>query len=111
MTGLPNRRLFLNRLEWDVKHAERIGAQIALLFIDLDHFKKANDDFGHDAGDVVLRIATSRIRACVRETDTVARLGGDEFTVILQGLIDTQHAEIVAGKILTELATAFSYFH
>ena len=59
LTGLPNRRLFLNRLERDVKHAERIGAQIALLFIDLDHFKKANDDFGHDAGDVVLRPVAS----------------------------------------------------
>ena len=111
LTGLPNRRLFLDRLEHDVKHAARIGAQIAVLFIDLDHFKEANDNFGHDAGDLVLRIATSRICACVRETDTVARLGGDEFTVILLGLIDTQHAEVVAGKILTELGAGFQIFN
>ena len=111
LTGLPNRRLFLERLERNVKHTGRIGAQIALLFIDLDHFKEVNDKFGHSMGDLLLQVVTSRIRACVRETDTVARLGGDEFTIILQDLKDTQHAEIVARKILAELATPFHIFN
>ena len=111
LTGLPNRRLFLDRLEQDVKHADRIGAQLALLFIDLDHFKEANDGFGHDAGDLLLRVASTRIRACVRETDTVARLGGDEFTVILQDLEGSEHAEMVAAKIISELAMPFQIFN
>ena len=107
LTGLPNRRLFGDRLNQSVKHTGRTGAPIALLFIDLDHFKEANDSFGHEAGDILLRLVADRIRSCVRATDTVARLGGDEFTVILQDLIDKQHVEIVAEKILKELATPF----
>ena len=107
LTGLPNRRLMGDRLEQDIKHAGRISAQIALLFIDLDHFKAANDNFGHDAGDILLRLAAERIRACVRETDTVARLGGDEFTVILQGLGDIEHVERVAEKIVESIARPF----
>lgn len=107
LTGLPNRRLLVDRLEHDIKHAGRISAQIALLFIDLDHFKAANDNFGHDAGDMLLRLAADRIRACVRETDTVARLGGDEFTVILQGLSGIVFVERVAGKILEAMASPF----
>ena len=71
LTGLPNRRLFNDRLKQDLKHAGRIGTPIALLFIDLDGFKEANDRFGHDAGDVLLRLAADRIHSCVRETDTV----------------------------------------
>jgi diguanylate cyclase (GGDEF)-like protein len=107
LTGLPNRRLLGDRLEQDIKHAGRINAQIALLFIDLDHFKAANDNFGHDAGDILLRLAADRIRVCVRETDTVARLGGDEFTVILQGLGGIEHVELVAGKIVEAIARPF----
>lgn len=107
LTGLPNRRLLGDRLEQDIKHAGRINAQIALLFIDLDHFKAANDSFGHDAGDILLRLAADRIRVCVRETDTVARLGGDEFTVILQGLGGIEHVELVAGKIVEAIARPF----
>lgn len=107
LTGLPNRQLFRDRLEQDVKHAGRIGEPIALLFIDLDHFKEANDQFGHDTGDVLLRLAAERIRSCVREADTVARLGGDEFTVILHDLKDAEQAEIVAGKIVKEIANSF----
>jgi diguanylate cyclase (GGDEF)-like protein len=94
-------------LEQDIKHATRIGVRTALLFIDLDHFKEANDQYGHDAGDLLLRLVTERLRACIRETDTVARMGGDEFTVILQNLIDTKYVELIAGKILTELARPF----
>ncbi len=107
VTGLPNRQLFLDRLEQDLKHAVRKGAPIALLFIDLDHFKAANDRFGHDVGDQLLRLAGERIRSCVRDTDTVARLGGDEFTVILQDLTHAAHAELVAGKLIVELSSPF----
>ncbi|RZA09312.1 MAG: GGDEF domain-containing protein [Moraxellaceae bacterium] len=110
LTGLPNRRLFTDRLEQDIKHAERVGAQVALLFIDLDRFKAANDNFGHDAGDILLRLVAERIRACIRETDTVARLGGDEFMVILQGFADIGHVEVVAEKILETLASPFKIF-
>lgn len=107
LTGLPNRRLFDDRLNQSVKHTGRTGAPIALLFIDLDHFKEANDSFGHEAGDILLRLVADRIRSCVRETDTVARLGGDEFTVILKDMIGTEPVEIFAEKILQKLATPF----
>ena len=107
LTGLPNRRLFLDRLDHDIKHAGRSGGKIALLFVDLDSFKAVNDTFGHHAGDILLKLVTSRIRSCVRVTDTVARLGGDEFTVILQDLADTTHARGVAVNVLTALADPF----
>jgi diguanylate cyclase (GGDEF)-like protein/PAS domain S-box-containing protein len=107
LTGLPNRRLLLDRLDQDLKHAVRIGTRLALLFVDLDHFKEANDRFGHEAGDCLLREAAQRIQRCVRGTDTVARLGGDEFTVLLQDLTHACHAELVAGKIVQELASPF----
>ena len=110
LTGLPNRRLFCDRLEENLKHAKRIGALMALFFIDLDHFKEANDSFGHEAGDFLLQLVADRLRSCVRETDTVARLGGDEFTIILADFTDTKHVGIVAGKILKELASPFQIF-
>jgi diguanylate cyclase (GGDEF)-like protein/PAS domain S-box-containing protein len=108
LTGLPNRRLFHDRLEQEVKHAERTGMAVALLFIDLDRFKEANDSLGHDAGDLLLRQAAERIRLCIRQKDTVARLGGDEFTVILTDIGATDQVKIVAEKILAELARPFS---
>lgn len=107
LTGLPNRRLFRDRLEQDLLESGRTGGRTALLFIDLDHFKEANDSLGHDAGDGLLQLAAAGIRSCVRQTDTVARLGGDEFTVILQGLNNVEHVERVAEKILKNLATPF----
>ncbi|BES70245.1 hypothetical protein RE428_12630 [Marinobacter nanhaiticus D15-8W] len=106
LTQLPNRRLFRDRLELEVKHAERNGASLALFFIDLDRFKEVNDLYGHGAGDELLREAATRIHSCVRESDTVARLGGDEFTVILTEL-DDEHVERTAQKILDELARPF----
>ena len=107
LTGLPNRLLFRDRLEQDIKHAARTGAPIGLMFIDLDNFKEANDLFGHQAGDHVLQLAAERIRSCVRDTDTVARLGGDEFTVILLDLLSGRQVRFVAEKILKELASPF----
>lgn len=107
LTNLPNRRLFLDRLTEDLKQADRAGAQVALLFIDLDRFKEANDNYGHDAGDILLRRVAERIRAHVRETDTVARLGGDEFVIILHNIGDVETIKHTADKILKDIAVPF----
>jgi diguanylate cyclase (GGDEF)-like protein/PAS domain S-box-containing protein len=107
LTGLPNRRLFRDRLDHDVRKAQRSGEPLALLFIDLDRFKEANDLLGHDIGDQLLIEAASRINGCVRASDTVARLGGDEFTAILTDLDDLTHVEIVAQKMIDSLAAPF----
>jgi diguanylate cyclase (GGDEF)-like protein/PAS domain S-box-containing protein len=111
LTGLPNRRMFLDRLEQDIKYGAQLGSSTALLFIDIDFFKEANDQFGHDAGDALLRFIADRLRSSIREADTVARLGGDEFCVIVQGLVNTKPVERVAEKILTALASPFHVRH
>ncbi len=107
LTGLPNRRLFHEHLEQAIRVAHRSGLPLALMFIDLDHFKDVNDSLGHDAGDLLLKQATARITDCVRETDMVARLGGDEFTVILGQLQNQKHVALVGQKILDALAEPF----
>jgi diguanylate cyclase (GGDEF)-like protein/PAS domain S-box-containing protein len=107
LTGLPNRRLFHDRLEQETKLTQRNGTLLALLFIDLDHFKEVNDTLGHAKGDVLLVEATRRIRSCVRDSDTVARLGGDEFTVILPNYSDTTNLERIVQNILRALEKPF----
>lgn len=107
LTDLPNRSLFRERLELDVKHAARTGLPLALLYIDLDGFKGVNDSLGHGAGDQLLELVAARIAACVRDTDTVARLGGDEFTVILTEVTIPRHVDALAGKILAALDQPF----
>ncbi|SNS93019.1 diguanylate cyclase/phosphodiesterase with PAS/PAC sensor(s) [Noviherbaspirillum humi] len=107
LTGLPNRRLFQDRLEQEVRKAHREGDQVALLFIDLDRFKEVNDSLGHEAGDRLLSQVARRLLNCVREGDTVARLGGDEFTVILTDLHDSPKVEVIAQKIIDRLAEPF----
>jgi len=109
LTGLPNRRLFEDRLGLEIKKSNRANLTFALLFIDLDHFKEVNDTFGHAVGDRLLQKAAFRISACVRATDTVARLGGDEFTVILTEIPDIHHADSIAQKIVANLAEPY-YF-
>lgn len=107
LTDLPNRNLFRDRLEQEVKHAQRACTSLALLFIDLDRFKETNDMFGHDVGDMLLRETATRIRSCVRKKDTFARLGGDEFTVILTDIASAKDVESIARKILKVLADPF----
>ncbi|HYD95275.1 MAG TPA: EAL domain-containing protein [Noviherbaspirillum sp.] len=107
LTSLPNRRLFRNRLDQEMRKAYRSGQQIGLLLIDLDRFKEANDLLGHDAGDVLLEEAARRICACVRDSDTVARLGGDEFTVIMTALDDEAHVERTAERITDALVQPY----
>ena len=105
LTGLPNRRMLMDRLEQALVTASRLGHQDALLFIDLDNFKSLNDTLGHDKGDALLRQIATRLKGCVRDGDTVARLGGDEFVVMLQGLNAdpleaAKQVHVVAAKIL-----------
>ena len=100
LTGLPNRGLAMDRLSQAFGRAHRTHKSVALLFLDLDKFKKVNDTFGHVIGDKLLCEVSERIDTCIRECDTVARLGGDEFLVILPDLESGAHSEVVARKIL-----------
>ena len=104
LTGLANRRLFRNRLEHMLGNIPRTGAGVALILIDLDHFKHVNDSMGHDSGDALLTVVSERLKHCVRFTDTVARLGGDEFAVILPNVPDTLTVSAIADKILLALS-------
>ncbi|WP_097461657.1 EAL domain-containing protein [Mangrovitalea sediminis] len=108
LTELPNRYMFQDRLNHELRKAHREGSLLGLLFIDLDRFKDVNDTLGHQIGDLLLIQAAVRIKDCVRESDTVARLGGDEFTVILTQLADPADAEQVAEQIISVLAEPFS---
>lgn len=103
LTDLANRRLFADRLEQAVRQALRHGRPAALLYLDLDNFKRVNDTLGHEAGDVLLKTVAERLRTCVRDEDTVARPGGDEFTILLQEVQDARAAGKVARKILRRL--------
>ena len=107
LTQLPNRRMFLDRLQHDILKSRRDGTRIAILFIDLDHFKEVNDTLGHHQGDVLLVEAARRIGACVRQSDTVSRLGGDEFTVILPELSEVDRVEDIAQHIIDSLRMPF----
>ncbi len=112
LTGLPNRRLMLNRLGKALESAARHRTQGALLFIDLDNFKLLNDTKGHDTGDALLRQVGQRLSDCVRAIDTVSRLGGDEFVIMLEGLHPDpeqarDQAQAVGDKVLAAFHTPF----
>ena len=107
LTGLPNRRLFLDRLTQELKKADREDTPVTLMFIDLDHFKEVNDTLGHEAGDTLLKEAAHRISHCIRETDTLARLGGDEFTIIFPKMADSKRLEEVGDQIIETLCEPF----
>lgn len=107
LTGLANRLLFLERFREALGRARRQKQQIAVLFLDLDHFKNINDSLGHDVGDLLLQAAAARISDNVREIDTVARFGGDEFAVLLEMIDDDGGAGTVARKLVDALALPF----
>ncbi|MFC4161174.1 sensor domain-containing protein [Chitinimonas lacunae] len=107
LTDLPNRVLFSDRATQALTAAARSGRRVALLFIDLDRFKHINDSLGHGVGDEVLRQVSTRLRWCLRGSDTVSRLGGDEFVVLLPELNDCDDAAAVASKILDTTAWPF----
>jgi diguanylate cyclase (GGDEF)-like protein/MYXO-CTERM domain-containing protein len=103
LTGLPNRALFYDRLETAMTRCRRTKKLMALLYLDIDHFKRINDNYGHAAGDDLLRLFSQRLLQCVRASDTVARLGGDEFTVILENLSSPDAAQSVVDKLIGAL--------
>ena len=107
LTGLPNRRMFHDRLQQEIRKAHRANLPLALMFLDLDRFKEVNDTLGHGMGDQLLKEAAQRITHCLRETDTVARLGGDEFIVILSELDKLDSTESVTQDVLQKLAEPY----
>jgi diguanylate cyclase (GGDEF)-like protein/PAS domain S-box-containing protein len=107
LTGLANRHQFNEKLPDALGRAQRAGSALALMFLDVDHFKSINDTYGHAAGDSVLREFARRLRDCVRTTDTVARLAGDEFVVILEGVHTEAEPRFVARKIVAQINLPF----
>ena len=106
LTGLPNRILFRQEMERELARA-RGGEAVAVLCIDLDHFKRVNDTLGHAAGDALLQGAADRLRACVRETDIVARLGGDEFAIVQLQADQPRAATVLAERLIADLSRPF----
>lgn len=107
LTGVANRSLFDDRLQNSIARAKRYGHKLALIFIDLDHFKPVNDTYGHAVGDRLLQEVAKRMVECIRESDTVARIGGDEFEVLLPNANKTEDALTVAHKVREALARPF----
>ncbi|MDP8984203.1 MAG: GGDEF domain-containing protein [Pseudomonadota bacterium] len=100
MTSLPNRALLVDRLEHGIAQAKRYGWILAVMFVDLDKFKRINDELGHDAGDAVLRAIAKRLKDNTREEDTVSRWGGDEFVYLLARIHEQNDIAMIAGKLL-----------
>lgn len=107
LTGLPNRRMFFDRLKQEIRRSARNKKKFALLFIDLDGFKNVNDTLGHLAGDKLLAQVSKRIAGTIRISDTLSRLSGDEFTAILTDVTSVEHAGKIANKILTQIGRPF----
>jgi diguanylate cyclase (GGDEF)-like protein len=108
ITGLPNRALFLDLLRQSLAYSQRNQLAVAVLQIDLDHFKVVNDSLGHAVGDQMLRAVTTRLQKCCRAGDTLAHLGGDDFVLLLPGLNDAQNAATVAQKLQAAVKAPFS---
>lgn len=106
LTALPNRLLFLNRLEQSIKLAKRHKTQVSVMFLDLNQFKEVNDTCGHASGDQLLQEIAQRLKPCVRQNDTIARLGGDEFTIIIEGLENENIVNIIQ-KIIDSMKDPF----
>ena len=107
LTGLPNRTLFMDRLEQAIERSARRGKFAAVLFLDLDRFKLVNDNLGHDNGDQLLVKVAERLRGCLRRVDTIARIGGDEFTVLLEDVGVSADAALVAERIIEAFRGSF----
>lgn len=105
LTGLPNRLLMSYRLEQSMTLAQRNNYQVAIMFLDIDHFKNINDSLGHPIGDELLQSVAKRLQSCVRLSDTVSRYGGDEFVVLLSEVKDPQDAITIADKLILTMAT------
>lgn len=100
LTGLPNRALFMDRLEQAIRDTKRHQTDLALFFIDLDYFKEVNDTFGHHIGDKVLQEVCKKFKLKIRENDVLSRLGGDEFTIILKDFKNTEDISVIANKFI-----------
>jgi diguanylate cyclase (GGDEF)-like protein len=107
LTGLPNRLYFKDQLSQELLKAARAQTCVAVLFVDLDHFKGVNDTAGHSAGDVLLQEVATRLKHCARESDFLARLGGDEFTILLPGIITPESVGAFADKVVRAMARPF----
>jgi diguanylate cyclase (GGDEF)-like protein len=107
LTNLPNRSLFSRLIAQSISQAHRHNRQLAVLFIDLDRFKYINDTMGHDAGDQLLKEVATRLKACLRDSDTVARLGGDEFIVLIPELEEKKYVNNVAKKLVSAIALPY----
>ncbi len=107
LTGLPNRRLLQDRVEKAISSSHRNDNRLALLLVDLDHFKVINDTLGHETGDKILMLAGERLKGCIREQDTIARIGGDEFVIMLANMHEASEAAVVAQKIIESLSSSY----
>ena len=110
LTGLPNRRLFEDRVEQELVRSRRVGEPVSMFFVDLDNFKTVNDTYGHAAGDVLIQQVGQRLVETVRSQDTVARLGGDEFAILLPGLVDQLAINQLAQRTLDAMHTPFDIY-
>jgi len=106
---LPNLRVAIDRISWALKLAKRNEALVAIMFIDLDGFKRVNDNHGHDAGDNVLKKIANRLISCVRESDTVARIGGDEFVIVLTEIHTADNAAVIADKVIQAISQPITF--
>lgn len=111
LTGLPNRVLFLDRLKHSMDIANRDNDKVALIFIDLDHFKEINDSIGHHAGDYILKKCAERLKSMLKNTDTVSRFGGDEFTIILEKIDNENEIVDIVQRLLDKLQEPYYYEH
>jgi diguanylate cyclase (GGDEF)-like protein len=111
LTGLPNRASFGEHLDEAIRRSKRFGWSVALMFLDLDRFKRVNDSLGHDAGDQLLRIVATRLKNCVRETDILFRMGGDEFTALLENVRGPEEVAAVAARMIASIAEPVELVH
>ena len=110
LTGLANRRMFYDRLQQAIRHTQRYGGKVGILYVDLNHFKEINDNHGHQVGDAVLTEVAKRLTSSIRDSDTVARLGGDEFVVLLEGVQAREDFLAAAHKIERELNAKTGFY-